>query len=143
MAKKTLLTLLVPLVLSGMAGCTTAPHHGYHFHDGYLYSGHPFYHNDYLYYPNLAVYFHVHSGHYYYRHDSRWIRSRHLPKKIYLDHRHRRRLVIREKEPYRHHHKHRKRYETSTKYRAEKKYDRAERKRHRELHENYKKRPRR
>ena len=107
MYKKFTLALLVPVVLSSMVACNSAPHRADHPYSVHSHYSHPFNQDDYFYYPNSDVYFHMYSGNYYYRNDNQWIRSRHLPKQTYLDQRVRRQLVIKETEPYHHHREHR------------------------------------
>ncbi|WP_125932033.1 hypothetical protein [Thiosocius teredinicola] len=92
---------------------------------------------DYYYYPDVNVYFHLFSGHYYYRDHDRWLRVKVLPSHIYLDHRVRRPLMIKEPQPYRHHERHRAEYRPPANYRREPKYDRAERDHNRRQFEVY------
>ena len=122
-------SLILAVLLLGGAGCTYAPRYD----DGpYAY--------DYYYYPHVGVYFHLFSGHYYYRDHDRWLRVRALPPHIVLDHRVRRSLVIRDPQPYRHHEQHRAQYRAPPAFRHEPRYDRPEREHNRRLHEEYRKR---
>ncbi|MBE9552151.1 MAG: hypothetical protein IMF05_01680, partial [Proteobacteria bacterium] len=68
----------------------------------------PEYYN-YYYYPNVAVYYHIQTGFYWYFTDGYWRRSRRLPRHIHLrGPRHT--FVIRDENPYQRHRDHRRRY---------------------------------
>lgn len=92
---------------------------------------------DYHYYPHAGVYFHLHSGRYYYRDDRTWVTLHRLPEHIYLDHRARRKLVIREKKPYRHHALHKERYRAPHDFHHDRRHDRAEREHNRREYRRY------
>lgn len=131
MHRFTILAVVALSLISGLTACTYAPryddHHGS--------SGH-----DYFYYPHVGVYFHLYSGHYYYRDGRSWVRVRVLPPHIFLDHRVRRRLVIKEAEPYRRHAAHRESYRLPHDFKRDRKHDRAEREYNRREHQKYRKR---
>jgi hypothetical protein len=98
------------------------------------------YRYDYYYYPHVGVYFHLHSGHYYYRDGGSWVRVRVLPRHIWLDHRVRRTLVIREPEPHRRYQTHRERYRLPHDFRLDRAHDRGEREHNRRQHQEYRRR---
>lgn len=116
------------LMAGGLAACTYAPRHD----DAY-----GAYVHDYYYYPQFGVYFHLYSGHYYYRDGNSWVRVRVLPRHIYLDHRVRRPLVIRDAAPYRQHEAHRERYRTPQDLKRDRAHDRQEREHNRRRHQEY------
>ena len=74
----------------------------------YRYPPHPRY--NYYYYPHEDVYFHIHTGYYYYFIDGLWIRSRTLPRYIYLRPAYRRTLYIAEPQPYLRNREHRRQF---------------------------------
>jgi hypothetical protein len=98
------------------------------------------YRYDYYYYPHLGVYFHLYSGHYYYRDGAAWVRVRALPHHIHLDHRVRRTLVIKDPEPYRRHERHREHYRPPADFRQDRAYDRPERQHNERQHQEYRRR---
>ena len=100
----------------------------------------PPWHYDYYYYPGASVYFHLYSGTYYWRDGRTWISAQVLPHHIYLDHRIRRTVVIRDREPHRHWHKHREQYRRPRDYRPHPRFDRDERVHNRRRHEEYRRR---
>jgi hypothetical protein len=91
------------------------------------YVDYPNYYYDYYYYPHLDVYFHIFSGDYYYRRDGRWLRTRVLPRGIWLDRRRRIPLHIKKKRPYEHHREHRSKYAKPEEWRRDKDRSRRER----------------
>lgn len=84
---------------SGLAACSYPEYYPRRPHYGYYY------------YPNVNVYFHIHTGHYYYRTGSAWHRSRSLPRHIKLDRHRRRHIYIREPRPYDRNREHRREYD--------------------------------
>jgi len=68
---------------------------------------------DYYYYPDVNVYFHIHTGYFYHQDGGAWRRSRSLPRHIHLSRRHRRRVSIRGQRPYDRNREHRRRYPRS------------------------------
>jgi hypothetical protein len=115
----------------GLSACTYAPR----------YDDPPSaYRHDYYFYPHVGVYFHLHSGHYYYRDGPSWVRARVLPRHIFLDHRVRRALVIRDAAPYRHHETHRERYRAPQDFKHDRQRDRTEREHNHRRHEDYRRR---
>lgn len=142
MNKKFTLALLAPLVLSGIVACNTAPHRDDRHYLAHSYYEHPLNQDDYYYYPNSNVYFHIYSGNYYYRNNNQWIRNRHLPKHTYLDQRVRRQLVVKEKEPYHHHREHKQKYRDDSKRLDGKKSARLKQEQQDPLHEKQRKRVR-
>ena len=122
--------VLAALLAVGATACTYAPR----------YDDPPSYRYDYYYYPHVGVYFHLHSGHYFYRDGGSWRRGRVLPNHIWLDHRVRRPLVIREPEPHRWHETHRERYRLPHDLRLDRTHDRGEREHNRRRHEEYRQR---
>lgn len=135
MDKKIILILLAPILLTSLAACHHAGYYGDHY--DYSYYDRHYDYDDYFYYPNIAVYFRIHSGYYFYRHDGHWKRSRHLPKHIYLDHRVRRHLTIRDKKPHHKHHEHHNKYRLRREFHSDRKNDRSEREHNRKLHEKH------
>lgn len=92
---------------------------------------------DYYYYPNVDVYFHIHTGWYYYRSGGIWWRTRRLPPRVRLDPRYRRPIVIREDPPHRRYPQHRKAYPPPRDWRPDPRRDREEREHNRHQHEEY------
>ena len=121
---------LAALLVVGSTACTHAPR----------YDEPGAYRQDYYYYPHAGVYFHLHSGHYYYRDGPSWVRVRKLPQHIYLDHRVRRTLVIADAEPYRRYDVHRERYRRPEGLKYDRENDRAERDHNRRQYGEYHKR---
>ena len=95
---------LAAAVLPGLPGCVGPPY------AGPPPRGYPPWYDDYYYYPHVGVYFHIYSGHYWYRHGPRWRRVRRLPPHIRLHPRHRVHLRVPGEHPYRRHDEHRRRY---------------------------------
>ena len=102
--------------------------------------GPPSYYYDYYYYPDVSVYFHLYSGHYWYRDRGAWINTRILPPHIHLDHRVRRPIVIRDPRPYARWHRHREEFRQPRGYRRDRRHDRGERRHNLERHEAYRRR---
>lgn len=98
----------------------------------------------YYYYPSVRVYFHLHSGRYYYHSDRRWIRSPHLPPRLHLDRRDRVRLWMDAEKPYLRNDMHRRKYKPHRKYQMDEHRSRREREhnhhKHREYQNRYKSR---
>ena len=92
---------------------------------------------DYHYYPDVGVYYHLHSGRYYYRDGGTWVAIHRLPERIYLDHRVRRKLVIREAKPYYRYAFHKERYRAPRDFHRDRRHDRAEREHNRREHQRY------
>ena len=130
MRRPTSLFLSAMLLVVGSTGCSHAPRH----------DDVETYRYDYYYYPHVGVYFHLHSGHYYYRDGRSWVRVYALPQHIALDHRVRRTLMIREAEPYHRHEKHRQHYRLSRDFRLDRAHDRAERDHNHRQHQEYRRR---
>jgi hypothetical protein len=89
--------LAVPALLGlafGLGACTVRPagRTGYDTYPNYYY--------DYYYYPQARVYYHPFSSDYYYWRDSRWWRTRVLPKNIWLNQRYRVPLKIKKDRPF-------------------------------------------
>ena len=97
----------------------------------------PPYYYDYYYYPPVNVYFHIHTGRYYYRSGNVWWRTRRLPPHIYLDPRYRRPIVIRDDPPYKRYPQHREAYPPPRDWRPEPRSDREERDHNNRQHEEY------
>lgn len=102
--------------------------------------GPPSYYYDYYYYPDVSVYFHLYSGHYWYREREAWINTRRLPRHIHLDHRARRTIVIRDPRPYAHWHEHRDKFRKPRGYRPDHRHDPGERRHNIQRHEEYRRR---
>lgn len=108
--KKTLLASgLVLIALGGLAGCQTQPHHpGPPHHPpapGVQWLG-----DDYFFYPRAGVYFHIHSGYYWYHERGHWYRARRLPPYIVILPRDRVHVRVDHDEPWRRHREHMQRY---------------------------------
>ncbi len=106
------LTLFAATVLSA---CTYAPYHtgGVVRDYDYGYAGSNYsnsYYDDFYYYPRVGIYFNIHSGHYYYQHNHRWVRTRTLPRHYKLHPDHRVRMKAHRDKPYRDYHHHSQRY---------------------------------
>lgn len=101
--KPTILYLLpLSALLTGLTACMTVdererpiPDRAPHYEPRPIYGDY-----DYYFYPNVAVYFQVSTGFYYYEDQGRWVRVRQLPPHIRLDARFRRHLIIRDAHPY-------------------------------------------
>lgn len=104
MHRRRFLTHLAGLAALG-SGLTACTYPDYYPESGVY--GYPYSYYDYYYYPDANVYFHLYSGDYYYRHGGNWFRSRYLPAYIHLNPAYRRRLRIRERQPYERNHEHR------------------------------------
>lgn len=98
---------------------------------------------DYHYYPSARVYFHLYTGHYYYRSRDTWIRVRNLPAHAYLGPRDRVKLRIWSDRPYVHYRTHRQRFLPRPGYRPDRSRDRFERSYNRRHHQQYLRRYRR
>ena len=70
----------------------------------------PVYYYDYYYYPDVAIYYHVHTGYYFHFYNGSWRRTRQRPQYVRLDDRGRRSVVIREEVPYARHQEHRRQF---------------------------------
>lgn len=103
----------------------------------------PAYYYDYHYYPSTRVYFHLYTGHYYYRPRDTWVRVRSLPAHTYLGPRDRVQLRIWSDQPYLYHRTHRQRYSPAPGYRRDRALDRYERSYNRRHHQQYLRRYRR
>ncbi len=90
----------------GLAGCTD-----YGDYPSRRVSPHPDSYYEYYYYPDVNVYFHIHTGFYYYHHGGVWHRSRRLPSHFRLKRHHRRRLYIRGPRPHDRNREHRREYD--------------------------------
>ncbi|MCB1764199.1 MAG: hypothetical protein KDI27_13815 [Gammaproteobacteria bacterium] len=127
MQAKTALYLMFVASLFSISACVYVPR----YHDRADYA------DEYYYYPNVGVYFHLFSGDYYYRDHDHWLRVRELPRHIHLDHRVRQNVVIREREPYRDYHRHQEQFRSPPKFRPEPRYDAPEREHNQRLHDQY------
>ena len=111
-----------PFVLSlslvvGLTGCVYDPYYSGPAHrNSYAPFFYPLYY-DYYYYPSVQVYFHFSTGHYYYPHGKRWIRSRVLPPQIHLDSRERVTTRIEGDKPYLKNKQHIQKYQPRLDYR--------------------------
>jgi hypothetical protein len=104
---KPLLAGVLLLSLTGaLIGCGGGTH--YHApHPAPVYAWYPY---DYFYYPGVRVYFHIHTGYYWYRQHDRWYRARTLPPHLVLLPRDRVRIRVEDDRPWAHHDEHLKRY---------------------------------
>lgn len=132
--------LLIMLLAPGLNACV--PAHQYVADSDSDYAR-PSHHYDYYYYPQVGVYFHLHSGHYFYRKNQVWLRVKVLPKHLYLDHRDRRHLVIRNARPYLKYQQHKKQYHHDRHHEIGRNHDRQERERNHKQHRSYRERPKR
>lgn len=89
---------------------------------------------DYYYYPTLRIYFNVVSGYYYYSDGVRWIRTRTLPARYFLDSRDRVRIVIKSDKPYLWNARHRVTYQARPAYKLDRSQDLNERRYHGNQH---------
>ncbi len=128
--------VLGAVLLTGMVGCTA------YYRDGPPVYRSSYYHHPYHYhyYPSTRVYFHISSGHYYYRDHDHWKRARHLPPHHRLDRRDRVRLWIDADKPHSGHKAHREKYRPKAHYKHDMKRDREERSFNRQRHERYRNR---
>jgi hypothetical protein len=97
--------LLALAVGAGVAGCYAEPYRPapvYHDH---------WYPYDYFYYPSVGVYFHIHSGYYWYRDHGHWVRVKRLPPHVVILSRDRHRIRVDHGEPWRYHQRHVERYQ--------------------------------
>lgn len=94
-------------VAGGLTGCAVHPHRVYPPSQAHVYAWYPY---DYFYYPSVGVYFHIHSGYYWYQDRGRWHRSHQLPPHLVLLPRDRVRIKVDSGEPWRHHQEHVQRY---------------------------------
>jgi len=95
---------LAAALLPGLSGCAGPPY------EGPPPRRYPPYYYDYYYYPEVDVYFHIYSGHYWYRDGPYWRRVQRLPPHIHLYPRHRVQLRIPVEPPYERHDEHRRKY---------------------------------
>ncbi len=126
-------TVLTAVLSSVIAGCAT------HYRDGppYYTSAYHHYPYHYYYYPGTRVYFHVLSGHYYYRDGDHWQRVRKLPKAYQLDHRDRVPVWADTDKPYSRHRDHDRKYRPNPHYKRDTKRDHEERRHNQQQHERY------
>lgn len=106
-AKSLAAAVLVLSATSGLTGCTVQSHRVYSPPPNQVHTWYP---QDYFYYPGVRVYFHIHSGYYWYHDRGRWHRSRRLPPYLAVVHRDRVRIRVDSHEPWRHHQEHVRRY---------------------------------
>lgn len=119
-------------LIPGLSACTYTPRYGAPAPQPY-----PPYYYDYYYYPHVGVYFHIYTGYYYYRDGHAWRRTRKLPRHFYLDNRHRRKIVIRDENPYTRHPEHRREYPPPRDDRYDRDRDRDEREHNTRKREEY------
>ena len=124
--------IVIAALVSGLASCV--PYHGAPRVYAPTHRNYPYHH---YYYPSIGVYFHLHSGHYYYHSDRRWIRSPHLPPRLYLDRKDRVRLWIDADTPYLRNDIHRRKYKPYGSYRTDKHRNRREREHNLNKHREY------
>lgn len=144
------LTKLSMLCLAGAVSVTAAgcSYHSAHPAPPPASHHYPSYYYDYYYYPDVDVYFHLYSGHYYYRRNGAWVSVDVLPPRIHLDRYHRVPLRIWHERPYVHHREHRKRYGHLRGYRADeyrgrsgsRDWDGTERRHNERRHDDYRER---
>ncbi len=91
---------LAAIGIFGLEACTLQPS---------SYPDRPNY--NYYYYPESNVYSHIRTGYYFFIVNGGWVRSRNLPRYIFLTPAHRRPLLIREREPYARNSEHRRQFE--------------------------------
>ncbi len=127
----------VLITLSGTAGCVYEPYRGGPPVYRSAYRHYPYH---YYYYPSTRVYFHLHSGDYYYHRDKRWHRAHVLPPHVFLDRRDRVRVWIDASRPHDRQRDHVKRYKPSPRYHADRHRDRDERAHNRREHKKYRNR---
>ena len=94
---------LASVLLPGLSSCAWRPYEG-------PLRGYPPRYYDYYYYPHEGVYYHIYTGHYYYRDGPVWWSTRRLPSYILLDPGYRIWLRIRDDKPWHRHHEHRRKY---------------------------------
>lgn len=129
---KAIIAVSASVVLFTTASCTYygppahAPAHGYRWHV-----------HDYYYYPSVGVYYHVLTGHYYYRSGGIWTKVRVLPRHIHINRHDRVKIRIKDKRPYLHHEEHRYRYKPKKRLNMDRRYDREEREHLRKRHQDY------
>jgi hypothetical protein len=109
----------ITLLIGGLASLTSAALFGC---VGPPYEGpppqrYPPYYYDYYYYPHADVYYHLYSGRYYYRSHGHWAHAQRLPPRIHLDGRRRHLMRIPERDPWRRHEEHRRKYPPPTVHR--------------------------
>lgn len=113
-----------PLVLGlglvvGLTGCVIYdPYYSGPDHHSYAPHFYPFYH-DYYYYPSVQVYFSFSTGHYFYPHGQRWVRTKILPSHIFLDSRERVTTRVKGDKPYLKNRQHIQAYQPSRDYRPD------------------------
>ena len=130
MRRQITISVAAALLILGAVACTHAPIH----------DDSPQHHYDYYYYPHVGVYFHLYSGDYYYSEGPTWRRVRILPSHIYLDHRVRRVVVIKEPKPYKRHKAHRKSHKVPYDLRSNRQHDWDERVHNHRQHLKYSRR---
>jgi len=128
--------VLGAVLLTGVIGCTA------YYHDGSPVYTSAYHHSPYhyLYYPNTSVYFHISSGHYYYRDRDHWNRVKKLPPSHHIDRRDRVHLWIDADRPYSSHNDHHKKYRPKPHYKHDTIRDREERQDNQRQHERYRNR---
>ena len=141
MRPKPILLIVSLLLAVGITGCVYAPpREGPPPHApayGYRY---PYYY-DYYYYPSVPLYFHIYTGYYYYLDHGRWVRTKTLPRQVYLHHNDRVKLRIEDDKPYRWYNQHQKQYRSNSNLRYDKYDDRREREYNQSQYETYHKQP--
>jgi hypothetical protein len=105
----------------GLGACTVYPDG----RPGYI--TYPDYYYDYYYYPNVGVYYHPFTSDYYYRHDSRWWRTRVLPRNIWLNKRYRVPLRVKKDRPFDDHNDHYRRHAKPSEWQRDNSRPRGER----------------
>jgi hypothetical protein len=125
--------VLGAVLVTGTGGCTA------YYRDGPPVYRSEYYHHPYRYhyYPSTRVYFHISSGHYYYRDHDHWKRVRELPPKYRLDRRDRVRLWVDGDKPHSRHREHDGKYRPNPHYKHDMKRDREERRYNKQRHERY------
>lgn len=124
------------VLLTGIAGCTAYYRDGPPVYSSAYYQ-HPYH---YHYYPSTRVYFHISSGHYYYRDGDHWKRVRELPTKYRLDRRERVRLWIDDDKPHSRYKQHSEKYRPKTHHKHDAQHDREERQYNQQRHQRYRNR---
>lgn len=99
---------LALLAAAGLVGCQAQSVHHHPPHGPVAAA--PWYPHDYFYYPGVQVYFHIHSGTYWYHERGHWRRAHQLPPHIVILPRDRVRIRVDRGEPWRDHHRHAERY---------------------------------
>lgn len=136
--------LLALLLAGGLSGCYAEPYRPAP-PRAYVpaYQWYPY---DYFYYPSVGVYFHIHTGYYWYRDHDHWVRVKRLPPHIVVLARDRQRIRIDHGEPWRYHERHVERYQPRVVPRLDPRQpqiyerNRVEREHNRRLHREYQER---